>query len=122
MIRPADPAEKSIFTADFKGQVSIGQVWVRMQIKSKPNARLASLQQTKGKVMMFGSQGSKRDDKISTRRRVWGTLGEKKVIQIPTTNGLLLSYHEEIYNRICEKMSQLPSTSQPNSHSSTKLT
>ena len=43
MIRLADPAERSTFTVVFRGQAFIGQVWVKMQIKSKPNARPASL-------------------------------------------------------------------------------
>ena len=35
---------------------------------------------------------------------------------------LLLAHHEEGHNRICEEMSQLQSTSQPDSHSPTELT
>ena len=123
MIRPADPAEKSIFTADFKGQVSIGQVWVRMQIKSKPNARLASLQQTKRKVMMFRSQGSKRDDKISTRRRVWGTLGEKKLYRFllqmgyycPTMKKYTAEFVKKCHN--CQVQANLIHTHPQNLHS-----
>ena len=56
--------------------------------------------------MMLGSQGSKRNDKISTCRRVWGTPGEEKIVQMLATNWLLLVYHEERYSRICKKMSQ----------------
>ena len=72
--------------------------------------------------MMFGSQGSKRDNKRSTHRRAWGTLGEEKVVQMPATNGLLLAHHEERYNIICEIMPQLPSVSQPDSHLFAELT
>ena len=71
---------------------------------------------------MSGSQGSKKNDKRSTLKRVWGVLGEEKSVQMPATNGLLLAHLKERYNRICEKMPQLPNTSQPDSHSSTKLT
>ena len=53
---------------------------------------------------------------------MWGTLGETKVIQMAVANGLLLAYNEERYSRICEKMPQLSSTSQPDSHSSAELT
>ena len=60
---------------------------------------------------MSRSRGSKKDDKRSALKRVWGTPGEEKAIQMPVTNGLLLAHHEERYSRICEKMSQLPSTS-----------
>ena len=42
---------------------------------------------------------------------MWGAPREEKVIQMPTTDGLLLAHHEKRHNRICEKMSQLPSTS-----------
>ena len=55
MIRLADPADKPIFTADFKGQVSIGQVWVKTQIKSKPNVRPTRLQQIERKVTLCSS-------------------------------------------------------------------
>ena len=34
---------KLAFTADFKGQASIGQVWVKTQVKSKPGMGPASL-------------------------------------------------------------------------------
>ena len=71
---------------------------------------------------MFGSRGGKRDDKRSTRKRVWGTPREEKVVQMLATNGLLLAHHEERYSRICEKMPQLPRTSQLDSHSSVELT
>ena len=37
--------------------------------------------------MMLGFQGSKRNDKRSTCRRVWGTPGEEKIVQMPATNG-----------------------------------
>ena len=50
MIRLADPAERSAFIADFKGQTSIGQTWVKMQTKSKPSVGPANLQQTEKKV------------------------------------------------------------------------
>ena len=52
MTRLADLAERSTFTADFKGQASIGQLWIKTQIKSKPNARPASLQQIERKVTL----------------------------------------------------------------------
>ena len=71
---------------------------------------------------MFGSQGSKRADKRSALRRVQGIPGEEKAVQRPAANGLLLAHYEERYNRICEKMPQLPSTSQPDLHSSAELT
>ena len=48
-----DPAEKSIFIADFRGQVSIGQVWVRTQIKSKPDVGPTGLQQIEKKVTLY---------------------------------------------------------------------
>ena len=52
MTRLADPTERSVFTADFKGQASIGQAWVKTQTESKASARPASLQQTKKKVTL----------------------------------------------------------------------
>ena len=52
---------------------------------------------------MSGSQGRKMDDKRSALGRVWRTLGEEKVVQMPTANGLQLAHHEERYSRICEK-------------------
>ena len=55
MIRLVDPLEKSTFTIDFKGQVSISQVWVKAQIKSKPNVEPASLQQTEKKITLCSS-------------------------------------------------------------------
>ena len=54
-----------------------------------------------------------------------GECGEhlgKKSCTDTATNGLLLAHHDERYSRICEKMPQLPSTSQLDSHLSTKLT
>jgi len=51
-----------------------------------------------------------------------GSTKGRKVVQMPVIDGLLLAYHEEGHNRICEEMSQLPSTSQPDSHSPTELT
>ena len=71
---------------------------------------------------MSRSRGSKKDDKRSALMKVWGTPGEEKVVQMPAANGLLLAYHEKRYSRICEKMPQLPSTGQPDSHSSAGLT
>ena len=47
---------------------------------------------------------------------------EEEVVQMPTIDGLLLAYHEEVHNRICEEVSQLPSTSQPDSYSPMELT
>ena len=52
MIRLADLAKRSTFTVDFKGQASIDQVWIKTQIKSKPNVRPASLQDTERKVTL----------------------------------------------------------------------
>ena len=52
MTRLADPTERSTFTASFKGQASIGQVWVKTQIKFKPNARPASFQQIERKITL----------------------------------------------------------------------
>ena len=43
MTRLLDLMERLTFTINFKGQVSIGQVWVKTQIKSKPNVRPASV-------------------------------------------------------------------------------
>ena len=71
---------------------------------------------------MSGSRGSKKDNKRSTLRRVWGTPGEEKAIQVLATNGLLLAHHEERQDRICKKMPQLPSIGQLDSHSSAELT
>jgi len=42
MTRLADPAGRSAFTADFKGQASISQAWEKMQTESKPNVGPAS--------------------------------------------------------------------------------
>ena len=39
MIEPAGSAEKLVFTADSKRQVSIGQAWVRTWTKFGPNVR-----------------------------------------------------------------------------------
>ena len=50
MIELAGSAEKSIFTVDFKGQVSIGQAWVRVWNKSRPDARFVNSQQTRRKA------------------------------------------------------------------------
>ena len=45
-----------------------------------------------------------------------GASREEKAILVPAINGLLLAYHEERHNKICEEMPQLPSTGQPDSH------
>ena len=71
---------------------------------------------------MFGLLRSKRNDKRSAFGRVWGAPGEEKTLQMPAANGLLLAYHEEGYDRICEEMPQLPSASQLDSHSPAELT
>ncbi|XP_050242369.1 uncharacterized protein LOC126691362 [Quercus robur] len=55
MTRLADPAGRLAFIADFKGQASIGQVWVKTQTKSKPNVGPASSQQTEKKVTLRSS-------------------------------------------------------------------
>ena len=55
MTRLAGLAEKLVFTADFKEQAFIGQVWVKMQIKFKPSVGLASLRQTGRKVTLYSS-------------------------------------------------------------------
>ena len=47
---------------------------------------------------MTRSRGSKMDDKRSALKRMWGTQGKEKAIQMPTANGLLLAYHEERYS------------------------
>ena len=44
---------------------------------------------------MSGSQGSKKDDKRSAFRRMWGTPKEEKAVQMLAANGLLLAYYEE---------------------------
>ena len=54
--------------------------------------------------------------------RVWGATGKEKALQMPATNGLLLAYHEKRYDKICEKVPQLPSASQLDSHSLVELT
>ena len=41
---------------------------------------------------------------------------------MPATNGLLLAYHEEGYDKIYEEMPQLPNASQLDSHSPVELT
>ena len=53
---------------------------------------------------------------------MWGTLGEEKALQMPATDGLLLAHHEKRYDKICEKVPQLPSASQLDSHSSAEFT
>ena len=70
---------------------------------------------------MFGSLKSKRNDKRSTLRRVWGAPREEKALQMPVANGLLLVYHEEGRSKICKKMPQLPNTSQFNPHPSAEF-
>ena len=70
---------------------------------------------------MFGSRRSKRNDKRSAFGKVWGAPGEEKALQMSATNGLLLAYHEERYDRICEEMPQLPNASQLDSHSPAEL-
>ena len=52
MTRLVDLAGRLSFTADFKGQASIGQTWVKKQTKSKPSAGPANSQQTERKVML----------------------------------------------------------------------
>ena len=52
MTRLVDPTGRLAFIADFKGQVFIGQAWVKTQTKSKPNVGLASLRQTEKKVTL----------------------------------------------------------------------
>ena len=52
---------------------------------------------------MFGPLRSKRNDKRSTLRRVWGALEEEKALQMSVANGLLMACHEERYGRICKK-------------------
>ena len=61
------------------------------------------------------------DDKRSALRRVWGTPKEEKDVQMLAANGLLLANHEKRCGRICEKVSQLPSTNQLDSYPSTGL-
>ena len=51
-----------------------------------------------------------------------GSTREEKSLQMPAANGLLLAYREERYGRICEKMPQLPSAGQLDSHSPVELT
>ena len=53
---------------------------------------------------------------------MWGTPGEEKALQMLTVDGLLLACYEKRYGRICEKMPQLSSTSQLDSHPSAKFT
>ena len=52
MTRLADLAGRLAFTVDFKGQVFIGQTWVKTQTESKPNAGPANSQHTEKKVML----------------------------------------------------------------------
>ena len=52
---------------------------------------------------------------------MWQTLGEEKTLQMPAVDGLLLANHEKRCGRICEKVSQLSSTSQLDSYPSTGL-
>ena len=81
------------------------------------------MQQTKRKVMMFGSRGSKRDDKISTRRRVWGTPGEKKLYRFllqmgyycPTMKKYTVEFVKKCHN--CQVQANLIHTHPQNLHS-----
>ena len=52
MTRLEDPVERSAFIADFKGQASVGQAWVKTQTESKPSAGPARLQQIEKKVTL----------------------------------------------------------------------
>ena len=47
---------------------------------------------------------------------MWGTPGEEKALPMPVADGLLLACRKKRYGRICEKMSQLSSISQLDSH------
>ena len=64
--------------------------------------------------MMFESRRSKGNDKGGTCKRMRGAIRKEKVVQMPTTEGLLLAHHEKRHSRICEEMPQLPSASQLN--------
>ena len=66
MTRLVDPVGRLTFTADFKGQASIGQAWVKMQTKSKPNVGPASLQRTKKKVTLCSSAKTREAHSCST--------------------------------------------------------
>ena len=50
-----------------------------------------------------------------------GAPREEKAIIVSATYGLLLAHYEEKHSRICEEMSQLPSTGQLDSHSPTEV-
>ena len=73
-------------------------------------------------LKMFGPLRSKRNNKKSTFRKVWGTLGEEKALQMPAADGTLLACHEKWYGRIYDKVLQLPTISQLDSHPSAKFT
>ena len=55
MIEPANFAEKSTITAEFKGQVFIDQAWIRTWTRSRLTARPVSLRQTKRRAMLPSS-------------------------------------------------------------------
>ena len=55
MIEPAGSAEKLAYTIDSKGWVSIGQVRVRKQTKSRSDLRPVNLQQIGRKAMLSSS-------------------------------------------------------------------
>ena len=66
MTRLVDLAGRSAFTIDFKGQVSIGQAWVKTHTKSKLNVGLASLRQIEKKVTLCSSTKTREAHSCST--------------------------------------------------------
>ena len=59
MTRPVGSVRKSVFTADSREQASIGQTWVRTQIKYKPSVGPAACGRQEGELCCVRQRGLK---------------------------------------------------------------
>ena len=71
---------------------------------------------------MFRPRRCWRNVKGGICRGMWKAPRKEEAISVHAVDGLLLAYYEEGYDRICEKIPQLPSASQPDPYPPTKLT
>ena len=72
--------------------------------------------------MIFRPRRSWWDVNGNTYRRMQRGSRKEEAMSLRIADGLLLAHYEKGYNKICEKVSQLPSVSQFDPHPSTKLT
>ena len=72
--------------------------------------------------MMFGPRKRRLDVKGGACRRIQRKLRKEKVVLLHTIDELLLAHYEKGYNRIFEKVPQLPSVSQFDPYPPTRFT